>query len=489
MEYYVCYIIQSLFLAVFGLNYCIYIAVFFFLVILYFIYHNTSLKRQNQRLNALLQTKNIELINERSRSDQLLANVFPKETADELKTRGRARTRKYNLVTVLFSDIQGFTKIAEQTNPEILIDKLDTFFYQFDTVIEKYNIEKIKTIGDAYMCAGGIPYKNRTNPIEVILAALEMQQYMRNMQEQNRPFWDLRIGIHTGPVIAGVIGQKKLSYDIWGDTVNVANRMETSGKPNEINISEDTYRFVKEYFLCEHRGKIPVKYKGSSNMYFVKGIRPELSMNLKTLPNKRFITKLQLLRLNDIEEVVLSRMKKEIPGELYFHNLKHTIDVYTQVELIARAEEVSEEDILLLRTAALFQDFGYIYDYDNPQERSKEIAKELLTQYHYDQQQVEKVMELLDATRLPMNPKNILEAIICDATLCHIGRVDYKILTQNLCKELKAYKKLKNKKTWYQQQLEFVKTHKFYTDTANIIRDIKKEEQVKVLHECMEEND
>ncbi len=468
-----------------AMNHLIYLSISLLLVISYLIYQLSTLKKQNRRINALLQTKNIELINEKSRTEQLLANVFPKETANELNTSGRARTRKYNLVTVLFSDIQGFTRIAEQTNPEILIDKLDTFFYQFDTVIEKYNIEKIKTIGDAYMCAGGIPYKNRTNPIEVILAALEMQQYMQNMQKQNRQFWDLRIGIHTGPVIAGVIGQKKLSYDIWGDTVNVANRMEASGKPNEINISEDTYSLVKDYFLCEHRGKIPVKYKGSNNMYFVKGIRPELSINLKTLPNKRFITKLQLLRLNDIEEVVLSRMKKEMPDNLFFHDLKHTIDVYTQVELIARAENVPEENILLLRTAALFHDFGYIYNYNHAQEQSKEIAKELLSQYHYTEQQINDILDIIDATKMPVNPKNHLEKIICDANLSYFGRVDFAITTENLFKEEKAHNKNKNRKAWYQQQIEFIKKHDYYTNTAKIIRDIKKDEQIKILQKSI----
>jgi adenylate cyclase len=468
-------------------NHIVYLLIFLLAVIVYFIYKTWMLKKQTRRMNSLLQTKNIELINEKSRTEQLLANVFPKETASELKTSGRARSRKYNMATVLFSDIQGFTRIAEQTNPEILIDKLDTFFYQFDTVIEKYNIEKIKTIGDAYMCAGGIPYKNRTNPIEVILAALEMQQYMQNMQKQNRQFWDLRIGIHTGPVIAGVIGQKKLSYDIWGDTVNVANRMEAAGKPNEINISEDTHQLVKDYFLCEHRGKIPVKYKGSNNMYFIKGIRPELSINLKTLPNKRFLVKLQLLRLNDIEEVALSRMKNEIPENLFFHNLKHTIDVYTQVELIARAENVSEEDVLLLRTAALFHDMGFIYDYDNAQERSKEIAKELLIQYQYSEQQINKIFEIIDATAINIKPKNRLEEIICDANLSYLGRVDYTITTENLYKEQKAYNKTKNRKSFYQEQINFFKNHNYYTNTAKIIRDIKKEEQLRNLQKVINE--
>ena len=177
---------------------------------------------------------------------------FQRSSADEIVAKGKADKIKYNFVTVLFSDIQGFTKIAEEMNPEVFIDELDKFFFYFDSVVEKYGIEKIKTIGDAYMCAGGIPEKNRTNPVEVILAALEMKAYMSRLKESSElegmKFWDIRIGIHTGTVVAGVVGQKKLSYDIWGDTVNTASRMESSGEAGKINISGTTYEFVKDFF-------------------------------------------------------------------------------------------------------------------------------------------------------------------------------------------------------------------------------------------------
>ena len=222
--------------------------------------------------------------------------------------KGKATKIKYNFVTVLFSDIQGFTRIAEEMNPEILIDELDKFFFHFDSVVEKYGIEKIKTIGDAYMCAGGIPEKNRTNPVEVILAALEMKAYMKRLKEtselEGMKFWDIRIGIHTGTVVAGVVGQKKLSYDIWGDTVNTASRMESSGEAGKINISGTTYEFVKEFFTCEYRGKMPVKYKGELEMYFVNGIIPELC-DENGGPNRKFIIKMQMIKLQDIEEMVI----------------------------------------------------------------------------------------------------------------------------------------------------------------------------------------
>ncbi|MFN8206913.1 MAG: adenylate/guanylate cyclase domain-containing protein [Bacteroidales bacterium] len=301
--------------------------------ILYLRWRSWRFMQEKIHLEDLISKRTEELTKERDKSEQLIANILPKDTADELKKKGKASSQKYELVTVLFSDIQGFTHIAEQMNPETLIDQLDTFYYQFDSVAEKYNIEKIKTIGDAYMCAGGIPDKNRTNPVEVVLAGLEMQQFMKDLKATNANIWDLRIGVHTGPVIAGVVGHKKFSYDIWGDTVNVASRMESSGEAGKVNISGHTYDLVREFFICEYRGKMPVKYKGEVDMYFVKGIRPELSMNLKGLPNRHFFIQLQNLRLMDLEEAIVDYIGKAPDDKLHFHNLKYTVDVYTNAQL------------------------------------------------------------------------------------------------------------------------------------------------------------
>ncbi len=279
-------------------------------------YHQYSLEQ-------IINKRTEDLIIEKEKTEALLANVLPKNTADELMARGKATKMKYNFVTVLFSDIQGFTKIAEEMNPEILIDELDKFFFYFDSVVEKYRIEKIKTIGDAYMCAGGIPEKNRTNPVEVVLAALEMMEYMNRVKEtteiEGLKYWDIRIGIHTGTVVAGVVGQKKLSYDIWGDTVNTASRMESSGDGGKINISGTTYEFVKEFFTCEYRGKMPVKYKGVLEMYFVEAITPELR-DENGGPNRKFILRMQRIKLQDIEDMVTKLFDDEAPPNLYFHN-------------------------------------------------------------------------------------------------------------------------------------------------------------------------
>ena len=219
-----------------------------------------------------------------------------KNVAGKLIAKGKTARIKYDFVTVMFSDIQGFTRIAESMNPEELVEELDKLFFTFDLAVEKYGVEKIKTIGDAYMCAGGIVEKSRANPIMTVLAGLETTACMRRLKESEdsgkMKYWDIKIGIHTGAVVVGVAGQKKLIYDIWGDTVNTAYHMETAGEAGKINISGTTYEFVKDFFDCAYRGKIPVKYKGELDMYFVNGIKPELC-DSNGNPNNKFWEKVK----------------------------------------------------------------------------------------------------------------------------------------------------------------------------------------------------
>jgi adenylate cyclase len=211
---------------------------------------------------------------ERDRSKELLLNILPEETARELETNGYAKTRFYDNVTVLFTDFKGFSTIAGKLTPIQLVAELNEYFMAFDEIIGKYNLEKIKTIGDAYMCAGGIPTENNTHPLNTVKAALAMQDYMakrqREQQLKNITSWELRIGIHTGPVVAGVVGKKKYAYDIWGNTVNIASRMESNGEPGKVNISATTYHLISDHYQCLHRGKISAKNIGEVDMYFVE---------------------------------------------------------------------------------------------------------------------------------------------------------------------------------------------------------------------------
>jgi len=211
---------------------------------------------------------------EKDRSDRLLLNILPEETAEELKSKGTATPKFYKMASVLFTDFKGFTKIAEKLSPQELIEELNECFLEFDKIIDKHNLEKIKTIGDAYMCAGGIPVANTTNHIDIVKAGLEIKEYMDKIKNEReakgQDYWELRIGIHTGEVVAGVVGKNKFAYDIWGDAVNTASRMESSGIPGKVNISGLTYELIKDQFECTYRGQIQAKNKGEIDMYIVE---------------------------------------------------------------------------------------------------------------------------------------------------------------------------------------------------------------------------
>jgi len=450
-----------------------------------FLYDQLNLRfaRTQFSLEQIINTRTEDLIIEKEKTEALLANVLPKNTASEIMEKGKATKIKYNFVTVLFSDIQGFTKIAEEMNPEVLIDELDKFFFYFDSVVEKLGIEKIKTIGDAYMCAGGIPEKNRTNPVEVILAALEMKAYMTRLKQtselEGMKYWDIRIGIHTGTVVAGVVGHKKLSYDIWGDTVNTASRMESSGEAGKINISGTTYEFVKEFFKCEYRGKMPVKYKGELEMYFVEGIVPELS-DENGGPNRKFIVRMQMIKLQDLEEMILKLFDDEAPPNLYFHNSLIVRSICNQVELLSGAENLSEEEFINLKLASVFLFTGYISDYEKPMEASIRLVEEILPVYGFNNENTDSVKKII---RNSYNDilESLSDRILHDSRYDYLGRVDYIKLTEKLLRERTEYGKHADSDKWKEQQHLLLKNHDFVTPTARLLRSVPAEDQIKSL--------
>ncbi|MBK7149224.1 MAG: adenylate/guanylate cyclase domain-containing protein [Bacteroidetes bacterium] len=225
--------------------------------------------------NQLLNQKNELIQKEKKNNEELLLNILPKAISDELKEFGAVRAKRYESVSVLFSDFVNFSQISETLSPEDLVRELDYCFKQFDKIVVKNGLEKIKTIGDAYMCAGGLPEDNDLHAEHAVKTALEMQQFLQEWNAERKknhlPEFHARIGINTGALVAGVVGIKKFAYDIWGDTVNVASRMESSCEPDKINISGNTYLQVRDKFNCVYRGKLPIKNKGEVDMYFVSG--------------------------------------------------------------------------------------------------------------------------------------------------------------------------------------------------------------------------
>ena len=239
-------------------------------------YYIRSLRRQKEFLEKTVADRTRELSREKDRSEELLNNILPLNVAAELKNKGHAEARHFDQVTVLFSDFKEFTRVSEQLTPSELVEELNVCFNAFDRIMEKYGVEKIKTIGDAYMAAGGVPDPSGGMPVAVVLAGLEMQQIMRERQAERtaagKPTFAMRVGIHTGPVVAGIVGRRKFAYDIWGDTVNIASRMETTGDPGEVNISDATYALVKDEaeLLFTPRGRVSAKGKGELEMHYVR---------------------------------------------------------------------------------------------------------------------------------------------------------------------------------------------------------------------------
>ena len=231
-------------------------------------------------LAFVLFNRNKIIRSEKQRSEDLLLNILPAQTAEELKTHGKAIARRYDAVTVLFSDFQGFTQLAEATSPEALVAELDECFQAFDEITARLGIEKIKTIGDAYLCVAGLPLPQAAHAENTVRAALEMQRFMQEFRErkkqEGKQVFHCRIGIHSGAVVAGVVGKRKFAYDIWGDTVNLAARMEQSGEIDRVNISQTTFELLDGKFRCTYRGKIEAKNKGKVDMYFVE--RENLSL-------------------------------------------------------------------------------------------------------------------------------------------------------------------------------------------------------------------
>lgn len=225
------------------------------------------------RRNVFTKRTNAIIEKEMARSERLLINILPEETAKELKESGKVKAKKFESVTVLFTDFEAFTAHSDHIEPELLVNRLGYYFTAFDNIIEKYGLEKIKTIGDAYMCAGGLPFPIENHALKMVHAALDILKFVEDTkaEKESALSFNVRIGINTGPLVAGVVGNKKFSYDIWGDTVNVASRMESLSDSGKINISEATYNLVKEVFECTYRGQMEVKNKGLMSMYFVKG--------------------------------------------------------------------------------------------------------------------------------------------------------------------------------------------------------------------------
>ena len=435
--------------------------------------------REVENQKKKLEEKNKELEEEKNKEEEVLLNMLPRETAKELVSTGKSTPKSYKMATVMFADFKNFTKITENLGPKELVAELDDSFAKFDDFVGKLNIEKIKTSGDAYMCVGGIPIRNQTNPIDCVLAAFQFQKYMQQKRDiregTGKPQWHLRIGLHTGALVAGVVGKRKFLYDVWGDTVNTAARMETSAEEGMINVSGATHEYIKDYFECEYRGKLPVKNKGAIDMYYVKKIKEGLHKNEdEQTPNRKFFELLNFKvytqqSFQNVRDYFIDLLEQnEFISKLKYHGPHHTIDVMKSAERIGLAEGISKEDLMLVKLAALFHDSGFLNKYENNEFEGAKLAKRELPRYGFTERQVDKVVNMILATKIPQDPKNHLEEILCDADLDYLGRdkEEFDRISSSLAQELIDMEVLKSFDSWDPIQIKFLESHQYYTKTC-----------------------
>ncbi len=400
------------------------------------------------------------------------------QTKREIEEQGRKHTRKYNFATVLFTDIQGFTRIAEHLNPEQLVDELDRYFIYFDELVDRYGVEKIKTIGDAYMCAGGVPDTDSANPIEVTLVGLGMIDYVNGRRAADKGFWNIRVGINTGPVVSAHLGNIKRAFDIWGDTVNTASRMESGGEPGRVNVSDNTYQKIRDYFECEYRGKMPVKYKGEIDMYFVNRLKEEYCVAGTTCqPNSLLLRKMQILRIHDFEQ----RVRDTLLKDAHPNTTKRMDALLARVTTLYTMERMTDEEVAVCGVAAIFIFVKLNFPKDN-EISGKAEAEENMRKMHLTDTLQETVRRVTQHVVARRPPEDRMEEVLCDALNEIYGRKDILPLLLDLYDEKVACgQERRSRNAWLAKQREQIAEFSFYTDSARRLSDASKAKQLEMI--------
>ena len=413
------------------------------------------------------------------RIGQLLGNIFPAKVLDELSATGKYSPKRIENGVVLFTDFVDFSHKAKNLKPLALIRQLEKYFTRFDEIIEKYNLEKIKTIGDAYMALSGVTEDHPEPAIRACLAALEIRDYMRKERDiaiaLKRDYWEIRIGLHMGPLVAGIIGATKFSFDVWGDTVNVAARAEAMTKSGNISITRSVFDDIQAYFVTDARGEIDIQKRGGTvEMYYLNSLRKEYCMYEEGLsPNAELRVQCGLVPM-DFETMrasIINRLRSLLPEDIIYHDVPHTLNVEKAVIRYGKLEGVNADDMLLLCTAALYHDAGFIMQYDKNEDFGIAMARSSLGKFGYTPDQIEVISDIIGATRISVEPKTLLEEIMCDADHDYLGRPDYHVIAKKLRKEMAQFGKEFSEEEWIIYQLDFLQNHhRYYTETAQNIR-------------------
>lgn len=413
------------------------------------------------------------------RINQLLENIFPATVLEDLSNNSKFSPKRVENGVILFTDFVDFSLKAKNIKPIRLLKKLEVYFTKFDEIINRYKLEKIKTIGDAYMALAGVTENYPEPEIRACLAALEIRDFLRTERNiaraMNRDYWEIRVGIHMGPVVAGIIGGNKISFDVWGDSVNIAARAEQGSKPGYITITQAVKDKISNHFITESRGDINIHKRGGSiPMHYLTDINPDHAMpDDETVASGALRVKcgLSSIDFQQMRRDIMNRLRSLLPEDLVYHDLNHTMNVEKAAIRFAKLEGVDEESMQLLQTAVLYHDSGFILRYDDNEQFAMQLAQSNLPRFGYTPEQITKVIQIIASTRHGAKPKNLLEQIMCDADHDYLGRADYYNVAKKLRLEMANYGKSMTEKEWIKFQLEYLENiHRFYTETAQNIR-------------------
>ncbi|MEY4571587.1 MAG: hypothetical protein RLZ10_798, partial [Bacteroidota bacterium] len=417
---------------------------------------------------------------ERKRVDDFFAHLYPENIISDFYDQKHTDPKKIQHAAIMFTDFVEFSFKTKTLSPERVAKKLTKYFNRFDEIIRRYRLEKVKTIGDAYMVIGGVSESNPNPILRMCLAALEIRNYMETQkavsQAFNRDFWEVRIGIHQGPLVAGIIGKTKFHFDVWGDSVNIAARTEKASTSNAILITEQVYEEVNSIFQTISSKNIEVAKRGGKlNLFELQSFKE----NSNSLLNILVKCNLEVIDFRRARNLIIRQLKSLLPVTCVYHNLNHSLDVERACIRFANLEGISDHEKVLLRTAALLHDIGFIYQYDNNEYLAVQFAQLHLPEFGYSSTDISIIVNCIKATNEKSNPHSPLEQIMCDADLDYLGREDYYENVQNLRSELYNFGYEFTEKMWIDFQLNFLENkHRYYTDSAKNIREMYKKKRI-----------
>lgn len=430
------------------------------------------------------------------RIEQLLRNILPRTVLEDLNNNGKFSPKRVDKGVVLFTDFVDFSMKAKSIKPLKLVKKLEHYFTRFDEITERYKLEKIKTIGDAYMALSGVTETNEEPVLRTCLAALEMRDFLRNEKEVaralKRDYWEIRIGIHAGPLVAGIIGTSRYSFDVWGDTVNIAARAQQVSEIDEITVTQAIVDDCGELFEKADLGSVPIKKRGGTmELYALKKLKSEHSLyGDGKLANVRLRKRCHIASV-DFEHMrndIINRLKSTLPEEVVYHDLAHTLNVEKSAIRLGKLEGLNEEEMMLLRTAVLYHDTGFIFTYEQNELHAIRLMEQSLPKYGYDETQIEQIRSMILATSHEVDPVTLLEQIMCDADHDYLGRADYFMVARKLREEMAAFGTVMSDEEWIQFQLSYLENdHRFYSQTSKNIRERGKMNRIAELKAGLEE--